>query len=315
MKNTLVILTHPDYEKSIANKTIVEEVLQKTENVSLRNLDKLYPDFKIDVEAEQKALLEADTIIFQFPFFWYSTPALLKHWLDKVFSFNFAYGPEGDKLKGKNFLLSFTVGGPEDAYKPTGYNHFYVEDFLKPFEQTAYLSGMIWNKPLFTNWMVYVPGVYNTKNEVVKRAEKHSEMLTEFINSKSIYSSENIITEFVKEWFSKFDILEESGYFIRHIYPDAKFQFSEKEFKGHAGFISWYKGVLERFESPMKHNVSELNIKQIDKNKFAVSLNIEMEGKKRDGTIYNQKVNENWKIELLDEILVKIEEYKSLDVN
>ncbi|MFA8343712.1 MAG: NAD(P)H-dependent oxidoreductase [Rhodothermaceae bacterium] len=315
MKNTLVILTHPDFDNSIANKTIVTNISQQTENVKVRHLDKIYPDFNIDIETEQNELLKADTIVFQFPFFWYSTPALLKHWIDKVFSFNFAYGPEGDKLKGKNFLLSFTVGGTEDAYKPTGYNHFYIEDFLKPFEQTAYLSGMIWNKPIFTNWMVYVPGVYNTKNEVIKRAEKHSLRLAEFINSKNKFFPENRIKEFISEWFSKFDMLEETGYFIRHIYPDAKFVFPEGEFVGHQGFADWYNKILNKFEAPVKHEISDIKITDMGNSKFNVSLNITLESKKKDGLPFSQKISENWNIVLQDEDLVKISEYKALAVN
>ncbi|GAL26611.1 NAD(P)H oxidoreductase YRKL [Vibrio variabilis] len=46
-------------------------------------------------------MIKADVIVLQFPFYWYSMPALLKKWMDDVFSFNFAYGPEGDKLKVK----------------------------------------------------------------------------------------------------------------------------------------------------------------------------------------------------------------------
>jgi putative NADPH-quinone reductase len=115
---TLMILAHPDLEKSIANKRIAKTLVAQIENVELRDIFSLYPDYKINVEAEQKALLEADTGVFQYPFWWYNMPAILKAWFDEVFNFNFAYGPEGDKLKGKNFMLSFTIGGPEDAYSP-----------------------------------------------------------------------------------------------------------------------------------------------------------------------------------------------------
>lgn len=69
MKNTLIILTHPDYDNSLANKTIITNILQQTENVKVRHLDKIYPDFNIDITTEQNELLETDTIIFQFPFF------------------------------------------------------------------------------------------------------------------------------------------------------------------------------------------------------------------------------------------------------
>lgn len=56
----------------------------------------------------------------QLLFYWHSLPALLKKWIDDVLTYDFAYGGEGDKLFGKRFLLSFTIGGPEEAYDPLG---------------------------------------------------------------------------------------------------------------------------------------------------------------------------------------------------
>lgn len=171
---TLVILSHPNLNSSVANAVIVNQFEKSEHLITIRHLDALYSDFKIDVIAEQAALLAADSIVFQFPFYWYSAPAMLKHWLDKVLTFNFAYGPDGNKLKGKNLLISTTVGGPQDSYHPLGYNHFNVTDLLRPFEQTAYLTGMNYLPPIFTHGCVYIPGVYNVKEEVEDRARGHA---------------------------------------------------------------------------------------------------------------------------------------------
>ncbi len=155
----LIIFAHPDVENtSIANKIIINEV-KNVEAVKIRNLSQMYPDFKIDVESEQKALVDADVIIFQYPFYWYSVPGILKEWLDKVFLYGFAYGSTGDKLKGKEFLISTTVGGPVDAYQEGGYNNFTIQELLKPLEQTANVAGMKFNKPLITHNMIYIPGI------------------------------------------------------------------------------------------------------------------------------------------------------------
>ena len=171
---TLVILAHPTLSSSVANSTIVEQFKNAAQDITIRHLDAMYSDYNIDVEAEQQVLLAADNIVFQFPFYWYSCPASLKNWIDKVFSFNFAYGPQGDKLKGKNLIISTTVGGPQDAYKPTGYNHFKITDLLLPLEQTAYLAGLNYIEPIFTHGCVYIPGVYNVKEEVEERARVHA---------------------------------------------------------------------------------------------------------------------------------------------
>jgi len=76
-----------------------------------------------DVKAEQEKLLWADTLILQFPLWWYSMPAILKGWVDRVYAFGFAYGVGersdthwGDRfgegtLAGKRAMLIVTVGG------------------------------------------------------------------------------------------------------------------------------------------------------------------------------------------------------------
>ena len=171
---TLAILAHPTLATSVANRTIIEQFKTSGLHIEIRHLDALYRDYEMDVAAEQKALMAADTVVLQFPFYWYSAPASLKNWIDKVFSFNFAYGPAGDKLKGKNLIVSTTVGGPKEAYTPLGYNHFRICDLLLPFEQTAYLTGMNYHEPIYTHSCVYVPGVYNVKEEVEARACDHA---------------------------------------------------------------------------------------------------------------------------------------------
>lgn len=177
-----IIFAHPDVENgSIANKIIIDEV-KNLKGVEIRNLYQMYPDFKIDVEAEQKALVESDIIIFQYPFHWYSVPGILKEWLDKVFLYGFAYGSAGDKLTGKEFLISTTVGGGVDSYQDGGHNGFTIEELLKPLEQTINLAGMKFNKALVSHDMVYIPDVYNKKEAVEQRARVHAGMLLQFIN-------------------------------------------------------------------------------------------------------------------------------------
>lgn len=81
---TLVLMFHPNLKNSKVNKRMVNTI-SKMENVDVRNMYDLYPDFKIDVRTEQQAMEKADRIILQFPIRWYSSPALLKQWEDDVF--------------------------------------------------------------------------------------------------------------------------------------------------------------------------------------------------------------------------------------
>lgn len=138
---TMVIVSHPNFEKSRINKRWVQE-LEKNGTVTINNLSEKYPDEIIDKEEEQRLLLEHDRIVFQYPWLWYNMPAILRKWQDVVLEYNWAFGPKGDKLKGKEYVVATTVGGPEVSYQAGGYNSFTISEFLKPMQQTANLIGM-----------------------------------------------------------------------------------------------------------------------------------------------------------------------------
>ena len=187
-----MISGHPNLDKSYTNSVILSELRNEFDNVDIRQLDKIYPDYHIDIKAEQAALISADLIVLQFPFYWYSVPALLKKWIDDVFAYDFAYGANGDKLKGKKLLLSFTIGGPSESYQPLGYNHFPIDELLKPLKQTAYLAGLTFLPPVYSHSMVYIPDVYNTEEAVVARAKTHANRLCSTIE-KQLQSEEALI--------------------------------------------------------------------------------------------------------------------------
>ena len=65
---------------------------------------------KIDVRAEQELLVSHDVIVSQHPFYWYSSPALLKEWQDLVLEHGWAYGRGGTKLTGKILFNAITAG-------------------------------------------------------------------------------------------------------------------------------------------------------------------------------------------------------------
>ncbi len=83
--------------------------------------------FAADVAAELNKLLAADLLIFSFPLWWFSLPALLKGWVDRVFAMGAVYGAgvgtyDNGKFLGRRALLLFTTGGPESAYGPQANN-------------------------------------------------------------------------------------------------------------------------------------------------------------------------------------------------
>jgi len=100
--------------------------------VELRDLYALYPDYLVDVAAEQRALADAQLVVWLQPLHWYGMTPLLKLWVDEVFAFRWAYGPGGHALAGKDLWLVTSTGGPESSYGPAGYNRHFFDAFLPP---------------------------------------------------------------------------------------------------------------------------------------------------------------------------------------
>ncbi|RXK01862.1 general stress protein [Arcobacter sp. CECT 8989] len=148
MKKILVNVVHPDIEKSIVNKRLIEGI-QDMKNITINNLYEKYLDFKIDVKEEQKLLLEHDTILFQFPMYWFSSPSLLKEWFDAVLAPGFAHAG-ASMLKDKTFAVAVSCGGAKKAFSATGKDKKTVEEFLYPFEITAEYVKMNYKKAYIT---------------------------------------------------------------------------------------------------------------------------------------------------------------------
>lgn len=137
----LILLAHPALHRSRVNRRLAAAV-RALPGVTLHDLYDAYPDFDIDVEREKALLCAHPVLVWQFPFYWYSTPAILKEWQDLVLEFKWAYGPGGTALRGKLFLPAISTGGREDAYRREGFNRHTMGELLAPIRQTASLCGM-----------------------------------------------------------------------------------------------------------------------------------------------------------------------------
>jgi len=145
-KRILILFAHPALEKSRVNRILVEG-MDKMEGITFHDLYEAYPEFDIDVHKEQKLLEDHDIIVFHHPFYWYSTPAIIKEYLDLVLEHGWAYGSDGNALKGKWLMNITTTGGQEKAYCEIGSNRFTVRQLLAPMEQTACLCKMTFLPP------------------------------------------------------------------------------------------------------------------------------------------------------------------------
>lgn len=142
----LILYAHPDPEESIANKSLLTAI-EDLEHVKVHDLYAAYPDYFIDVNAEQKLICQYDVIVFQHPFYTYSCPALLKEWFDRVLTRRFATDFGYQKLKGKYWRSIITTGEPKQVYQHGGDNRYPLEEILRPFELTAAMCDMQWLEP------------------------------------------------------------------------------------------------------------------------------------------------------------------------
>ncbi len=115
MKKILIVSGHTDMADSVANKAIMSKLAELLPSSKAVYLDQLYPDFKINAQAEQEKLVWADIIVLQFPVFWFSMPSLMHRWMEDTFLHGFSHGSSGDKLRGKKLILSYTTGAPLEA--------------------------------------------------------------------------------------------------------------------------------------------------------------------------------------------------------
>nr|MDO8098608.1 NAD(P)H-dependent oxidoreductase [Candidatus Njordarchaeota archaeon] len=103
--------------------------------------------FAKDIDDEQEKVRWADFILFQFPIWWFSPPAIMKGWFDRVlacgFAWDFAKTYSSGLLRGKKAMLSVTTGGGQEGYSEKGANLATINQMLHPIMHgTLYFCGM-----------------------------------------------------------------------------------------------------------------------------------------------------------------------------
>ncbi len=178
-KKLLILFFHPRFEDSRVNAKLIEGV-QQLNGVTFRDMYELYPDFNINIKAEQALLLEHDMIIWHHPFYWYNCPPLMKQWLDLVLEYGWAYGSNGKMLAGKWVMNVITSGGNFNVYQPEGKNKFTHRQFLNSFEQTANLCQMVYLPPFI------VPGANRLLDKDIEEYMIQYAQIVHFLMNESI---------------------------------------------------------------------------------------------------------------------------------
>jgi NAD(P)H dehydrogenase (quinone) len=139
--NNLIVFAHPNpksFVKGIVD-TVVKASEEKGANVRVRDLYEIgfdpilepsdfvaFQSGKVpeDIAAEQEHVKWADVITFVYPAWWVSFPAMLKGYVDRVFSYGFAYiavdGVPQGLIKGKKALVFGATGTPSEIYSADG---------------------------------------------------------------------------------------------------------------------------------------------------------------------------------------------------
>jgi len=142
-----LLAAHPHWRDSRVNWQLLQAA-RSVADVDVNDLYSTYPDYAIDVQAEQARLARADLLVLLHPIQWYSMPPLQKLWLDEVLTYGWAYGAGATALRHKDCWLVATTGGPQTSYHPQSYNRHFFKAFLPPYEQTAAVCGMRFLPPL-----------------------------------------------------------------------------------------------------------------------------------------------------------------------
>ncbi|MDR1728802.1 MAG: NAD(P)H-dependent oxidoreductase [Acidobacteriota bacterium] len=138
---TVILLAHPAYAQSVANKALLESAntLPNVESIDMYAAP-------LKDETYRGALTRASAVVFQFPFRWYSAPAKLREWCDELLMGYAGMGGDGI-LKGKKLLVAVTAGYAEESYRSGGQSQFTVDELLRPFQVLATSAAMAWQTP------------------------------------------------------------------------------------------------------------------------------------------------------------------------
>lgn len=147
---------YADKFKAIADWDDFNTTPQQQESQYFLAQQSTYQNGKLssDIMREIDKVSRADHIILQFPLWWFSTPAILKGWLDRVLVKGFAYDTgkifNDGLLKGKKAVLVVSTQSPESAYQSAGVHHATIDVFIHPIHHTLRFAGIDTLAPFVT---------------------------------------------------------------------------------------------------------------------------------------------------------------------
>lgn len=136
---TLVIVAHPRVASS-ATEAFFKTAASREDDVMWHELA-----LPFDIEREHQLLLLADRVIFQFPLYWYSAPAIFKQWLDEVWNSTLV---SEQLVKGRELGIVVTTAHAASDFQPGAGQQFTIAELLRPYQALAHSTGMKYLPPL-----------------------------------------------------------------------------------------------------------------------------------------------------------------------
>ena len=194
-------MSHPDVTQSSSQQFLLAAI-KGEEQIQIRHLELILVEQEnnhFDKRIERACLQEADRIIFQFPFYWYQCPSVMKQWMDEVLTLNLS-----QKNKMKELGIVVTVGAKSDRYTAGGSVGFGIEELLRPYQALSNQLGWDYQTPFVIYQFQYlteaqkqqllVDYLYYLENGSHHFSEKEKWMLERMANYENTY------TQQVREW-------------------------------------------------------------------------------------------------------------------
>ena len=178
MSKVLVVVGHPNLATSRHNAALVAAI-GDLDDVTVHDLYRAYPDFQIDVAAEQTLVESHQAVIFQHPVHWYNSPPLVRQWQDDVLTHGWAFAYDGSTTAtaGKKALVAVTCGGSTEDYSLHGRNRHEVDVYLSSWTSTLKLCQFDVQESFHVQGAAY--GISN--DELTLAAKKYRELVCSFL--------------------------------------------------------------------------------------------------------------------------------------
>jgi glutathione-regulated potassium-efflux system ancillary protein KefG len=196
MNTVLILFAHPRFEQSRANRALLS-ALHRENHVTVHDLYERYPDFNIDASHERNLLVAHNIVVWQYPLYMYSAPAMVKQWVDMVLEHGWAHGEGGCNMANKIAFHTLTTGGAREGYSRGGHNRYSLREFLLPFEQTAHLCNMTYLPPFA------VQGTYRLQDADLQTAAGLYRKLLQRLAQGAFNSEEIRHFELLNDWIAR----------------------------------------------------------------------------------------------------------------